>query len=189
MVKLENTTSIYEIAFTINFIVGYLIISYRNIYLKSLKVIFTQSKAEEFTEGDNCYLLNNGSKFSKKAFSRIQYLLTTTIVSSILAILLSFFFLLFAGLNPDSMIPKWIFILSSSIFILFNPILYFIYKINILNLEYVINVENINDSDISSFMKSYIPLPIYHESIFQKLKWFLYFKFKYIKSLFHKKKD
>jgi len=185
MVKLENITSIYEVAFATNFILGYLITTYRDVYLESEKIILTQ-REEVLTEDDNFFILQNGNKFSKKAFSRIKYLFWITTIFSIIAIVFSFLFLLFAGIIPEETISTWFFVISSSFFILVNPIGYFIYKIYVLNFKHTINGEKINDSEISNFMKSHVPFPIYRESILQKIKLFFYFKIKYIKNLFRK---
>ncbi|KFL34097.1 MULTISPECIES: hypothetical protein [unclassified Sulfurospirillum] len=186
MVKLENITSIYEVAFATNFILGYLIATYRDVYLESVKIILTQSKGKGLAEDDNFFILQDGNKFSKKAFSKIKYLFVITVIFSIIAIVFSFLFLLFAGIIPEYTIPTWLFVISSSLFILVNPIGYFIYKIYVLNFKHTINGEKINDSEISNFIKSYVPFPIYRESVLQKIKLFFYFKIKYIKNLFRK---
>lgn len=187
MVKLENTTSIYEVALATNFVLGYLILKYRDIYSKSTKIILTETVGEEFTEKDNCFILKNGNNFSKKAFQRIRTLFKLTVILSIFAILLSYLFLLFAGLYPDYLISNFFYISTSFIFIIINPMIYFRYKIAILNLQSSIDEKQLNESEMSNFMKNYIPLPFYRESILQKAKCFFYFKTKYIKSKLSKK--
>ena len=189
MVKLGDITSIYEVAFATNFILGYLILNYKDIYYQSIKTILTQSYGEEFTENDNSFILKNGNKFSKKHFNNIKILFIISTILSMLSVLISFLFLLFSGLYPGYEINSLIYILSSTIFIIINPIIYFFYKINVINFNHIINDELITDNKISDFMKSYTPIPIYKESIFQKLKWFFYFKTRYVKSLFSRKQD
>jgi len=181
MVKLGNCTSIYEVALTINFITGYLIFNYRDIYIKSIRIILTQTKGEEFSENDNNFILKNGNKFSKKSFNRIKYLFIGSIVASILSVLISFFMLLVAGFNSEYPLSNSVYIISSVIFIIINPMLYFVYKISVSNFD---NTINNNDVVVSDYIKNYMPIPIYKESYFQKIKWFIYFKIQYIKDKF-----
>lgn len=187
MVQLGDITSVYEIALTINFILGYLITMYREHYTESVKIALT-SIGEELSENDNSFILKNGRKFSKKAFARIEHLFWIAVILSIVAIFSSFLCLLLAGLMPKYMIPSWLFVISSSIFILINPVGYFIFKINILNFKYAINADGAHNNNMSNFMKNYTPFLVEQESVFQRVQWFFHFKIKYIKSVFRGKK-
>ena len=53
---------------------------------------------------------------------------------------------------------------------------------SVVDFENTINNKPLDNDSLSNFIRNYISIPIYNESILQKTRWLLYFKIQYIKS-------
>ena len=184
MVEMGNITSICEVSLATNFVLGYLFLKYKDLCHKAL-IISLNKKGDEFTEDDHCLLLSSGKKFSKKYFAKIRKLLNISISLSSLAICISFIALLLAGISPEYQISSVLYVFCAIFFIIINPAFYFICEIAIQNFEIVFNpTEQINEENISNYMKHYVSFPIPEDSIVTRIKWFIFFKIRYLRVVF-----
>lgn len=186
MVKLENITSVCEVALTANFVLGYFLLKYIEIRHKSIILISRETKSIEYLGDDNYYVFKNGNKFSVSIFQRSKTLFIISAILSIIAVIFSFFILLLTGLYPTYEISTSLYIFFAVLFIIINPIVYFIVEISFMYVQRSIGERQLKTDEISELVKSHISMPMYHEPILRKLKWYIYFKSIYIKRILTK---